>query len=134
MRNHLYIILLLSGIALLFFTCKTKSNSLNKTELKVMGDIEKFDFDINALDKDGLIGPSNGKVSVDYQFCIPKGQEFEKQVLAIDPELKISTNSRACSGSQNIAIGNTHKSGHQVILRSLSELDFVKKISRVWYE
>ena len=133
MRNLLFYFLL-SGLTLALIGCKTKSKPLAQTELKVMGDIEKFDFDINALDKDGLMGPSDGKVSVDYQFCFPKGEEYEKQILAIDPELKISTKSRACSGEQNVAFGSTHKPGHQEILRSLSELDFVKKISRVWYE
>ena len=131
MKNLLYTFMFLS-LGFFLHACKTKPPTIQ--EVKVMGNTEKFDFDINALDSDGLIGPPDGKVAVDYQFCIPKGEEFEKQILAIDPDLRISANSRFCSGDQSVAFGTTHKPGNQEILRGLSELDFVKKINRVWYE
>jgi len=102
-----------------------------------MGHVEKFDFDINTLDKDGLIGPASGKVSVDYKFCIPKGKKYEKAVLDIDSEIKIHPNSfgrNKCTDTYVTAVGSTHQPGHREILLRLSELDFVVRFNRVWYE
>ena len=102
-----------------------------------MGNIEKFDFDINALDKDGLMGPASGKVSVDYKFCIPKGEEYIKMVQDIDPNIEIHRSSfgrNKCNDTQVTAVGSTHQPGHREILLRLSELDFVELFNRVWYE
>ena len=119
------------------YACKTPAIIAEPVTTKVMGDVEKFDFDINALDKDGLMGDTNGKVSVDFQFCIPVGDEYVKAVHDIDPDIKILQGSRGrnrCTDTQVTAIGTTHKPGHREILLRLSELNYIKKFNRVWYE
>lgn len=134
MRSFLFYVFLM-GTVLLVSACHSKTVLVEKSNF--MDPQDKLDFDIDALDKDGLIGTASGKVSVDYEFCIPKGEEFEKQVLAIDPEIKIYTQSMGRSGcgkTQSLVIGNTHKVGHRKILIAFSSLDFVKQIKRVWWE
>ena len=121
-------------LIIFIYACKTPSNT---TETTVMGNIDKFDFDINALDKDGLMGLATGKVSVDYKFCIPKGEEYIKTVQDIDPDIKIHRSSfgrNKCADTQVTAVGTTNQPGHREILLRLSKLDFVEKFNRVWYE
>ncbi len=124
-------------IGLVIFVGMSCKSTSTVTQEPVMGQVEKIDFDLSKLDKDGLIGPANGKVSIDYEFCFPKGYDYEKQLQSIDPELKIlpETKGRSgCSKTQSLAIGSTHKPNYKEILLRLSELEFVKRIRRVYYE
>ncbi len=38
--------------------------------------MQKVELDLARLDADGLRGPPDGKVSVSYEFCIPKQSWF----------------------------------------------------------
>jgi len=127
-------LLLICTFAIFVLSCKTTSTMEKE---KAVGQLEKLDFTLDELDKDGLVGSNGSQVSVDYEFCYPKGADYEKQLHAIDSSLKFlsASNGRSgCSKMQSLAIGNTHKPNHKEILIQLSELSFVKKIRRVWYE
>jgi len=113
-------------IFLLIFlsTCSLKNISENSN-------LEKITFDINTLDKDGL----SGKVSIDYEFCVPKDKVTAVQ--KIDPSLKIHPKSKGrsnCNKTQVLAIGNTHQLNHKEILIQLAELDFITKLNQVFWE
>ena len=45
----------------------------------------KIDLDLEALDADGLRGPPDGKVAVDYEFAIPDTPASREAVRQINP-------------------------------------------------
>jgi hypothetical protein len=105
-------------------------------KVSLQGNLEKLDFDINALDKDGLFGPETGKVSVDYQFCIPSGKEYLDAIHTIDPDIKMMRKYIGrgdCRDGHVAMMGSTHKPMHKEILHQLVGLEFIEKIERVWY-
>ena len=117
----------------MMLACKTVKLSL---EPIIKGNLEKLDFDIHTFDKDGLIGPPTGKVSVDYQFCIPSGDAYLEKILAVDPDLKQMRKyigREGCSEGQLAFMGSTHTPRYKEILLRLSALEFIEKIERIWW-
>lgn len=113
--------------------CQTAKPTLKNTSKE---NLKKLDFDIHELDDDGLIGPPTGKVSIDYQFCIPSGEAYLEKVLAIDPDLKQMRKyigREGCLEGHVAMMGSTHKPRHKEILLQLAALDFIEKIERVWW-
>jgi len=97
----------------------------------------KITFDISKINEEGLIGDSNSWRSLDYEFCIPKGEKYEQEVKEIDPSIMIHLNSKGrinCSKQENLCIGNTHQKNFDSILFRLAGLDYVKRIDRCFYE
>ena len=102
-----------------------------------MGGCSKLDFDLDELDDDGLIGPPDGKVSVAYEFCIPKDQKLVDEVRSIDPTIAIHVESRGrvgCGPMEVLCLGSTNQPGFREVLERLCELDYVRRIERTWYE
>lgn len=135
------LMLTLGFIICLTWSCKTKA--LLETEPAqealpmVKGDESKIDFDVNALNEDGLMGNRGGLVSVDYQFCFVKGGENEQTIRDLDPSIEINLNPAGvsrCRSEEALAQGNTQQANHKQILFSLSNLNYVQKIKRVWFE
>ena len=118
---------------ILTFSCKTPFKVI-ETRLMIIPD--KIDFDYESLDKNGLIGPPDGLVSVDYEFCIPTDKDLQSQALSMDPSLKIldSPGRSRCKKGEVLAMGNTQQANAKSILEGLSSLTFVRKINRVWFE
>ena len=118
---------------ILTFSCKTPFKVI-ETRLMIIPD--KIDFDYESLDKNGLIGPPDGLVSVDYEFCIPIDKDLQSQALSMDPSLKIldSPGRSRCKKGEVLAMGNTQQANAKTILEGLSSLTFVRKINRVWFE
>ncbi len=123
------------------WSCKTKvllePEPVVEPMPKVKGDESKIDFDVNSLNEDGLIGNRGALVSVDYQFCFVKGEENEKAIRDLDPSIRINLNPSSgarCRSEEGLASGNTKQANHKQILFSLSNLHYVNKIKRVWYE
>ena len=54
-------------------------------------ELQKIRFDLSQLDEQGLRGPQDGKVALDYEFCIPREEQYRKEVESIDPSLKAHT-------------------------------------------
>ena len=102
-----------------------------------MGGCGKIDFDLDALDEQGLIGPPDGKVAVSYEFCIPKDQKAVDEVRTIDPTIAFHPDSRGRSGCgpmEVLCLGSTNQRGFREVLEKLCELEYVRRIQRTWYE
>ncbi|MCI5054785.1 MAG: hypothetical protein MRY83_01685 [Flavobacteriales bacterium] len=98
--------------------------------------LEKVKFPLKDLDKNGLIGPEDGKVSIDYVFCIPSEKQYQDQVSQISADIKIDpNNSFFCKKKNQIAcFGNTGNRTFKKTLRKLNNLDFVETIESVDWE
>lgn len=139
---HKIILLFSLGFILsLGWSCKTKT--LLETPVApeplpmVKGNEGKIDFDVNSLNEDGLMGNRGGLVSVDYNFCFTSSPENDEAIRNIDPSITITNNppgGAKCRDGQALAMGNTQQPNHKQILFSLSNLDYVARIKRVWYE
>ena len=119
---------------ILLFFCSLYLSCANQ---KILHPSPKIGFDINALDKEGLIGPPDGKVAVSYEFCIPAHNDYVSQVRKIDPSLKIHKKSKgrvACSKAEWLCIGNTHQEYARMKLQRLAEMPFIKRIERSYFE
>ncbi len=98
--------------------------------------LSKITFDLDQLDENGLIGLSDGKVSVDYEFCIPNDKKYIKIILNIDSSLNIQ-NSHGRSNCYNdhiLVIGSTGNKKYKKVLFKIAKLDFVRKIKRTFWE
>ncbi|MGB5734612.1 MAG: hypothetical protein WBM40_09235 [Thiohalocapsa sp.] len=94
-------------------------------------------FDLTLLDDDGLIGPDNGKRSVDYEYCIPDDDDAKAEVAAIDPTSRLLTGSRGrigCMPGQSLVMGNTHQADFRAVLHHLAELEYVQRIEQAFFE
>lgn len=94
-------------------------------------------FDIGALDADGLIGPADGKRSLDYEYCIPRGAAYAAEVRAIDPSARLNDGSRGrigCGPAQVLVLGNTHQPGFADVLKRLAALPYVERIEQTFFE
>jgi hypothetical protein len=97
---------------------------------------QKITFSIEGLDADGLSGPADGKVSVDYEFCIPETDAAQAEVKAIDPSVKFSK-ARGRIGRKDgewLCTGNTHQKDCRAILERLAKLTYVRRINQCFWE
>jgi hypothetical protein len=100
-------------------------------------DPSKITFDLAKVNDDGLTGPPDGLVAIDYEFCIPSTQQAQQEIGRIDPTAKLYPGSAGrigCSKDQILAIGNTHQQGWKTVLQQLTALDYVKRIDRSFGE
>lgn len=125
----------------LTWSCKTKAlletEPVVETMPMVKGNPSKIDFNVHDLNEDGLMGTSGSFVSVSYQFCFIKGEDNIAAIRALDPSLNIidtPPGGAKCRSEESLAMGNTQQVNHKQILLSLSNLNFVNRIKRVWYE
>ncbi len=120
-------------LSLLFLlACNTPKGSEATPET-----MAKIKFDLNEIDERGLIGPVSGKVAVDYEFCIPRSEEYAVRLRKVNPEIKISDKSRGrigCTRAEQLCIGTTSQENWKNILIETAKLDFVKSIERTFYE
>jgi len=114
------------------------SLTLNFCSPKINNDArEKIKFDFMKLNDDGLIGEGENLQAVDYEFCIPKSDSLKKTVSAIDSTVKFFDQSKGriiCGKDEILCIGSTRQTNAKETLIKLSELDFIKKIERTFYE
>jgi hypothetical protein len=99
--------------------------------------MEKINFDLDQFDDNGLYGPADGKRSLDYEFCIPQGEQYAAEVQAIDPSVNFFPTSAGrigCTEDQMLTIGNTHQNNFRLVLLELANLDYVDRIQRVDWE
>lgn len=117
------------GAVLLALACLPSADSASA--------LDKIAFDLSALDENGLYGPEDGKLSLDYEFCLPSGESYAQAVSAIDPSAQFFPQSRGrigCGDGQVLTIGNTHQANHQDILLELANLDYIDRIQPVDWE
>ena len=80
---------------------------------------QKITFDLNSIDEDGLIGPTDGKASVDFEFCIPYKEQYLKEIQSIDSDIKCYYGSRGrigCGNEEYLCIGNTGDKDYNLIV------------------
>ncbi|MFM7448375.1 MAG: hypothetical protein ACKO24_07245 [Leptolyngbyaceae cyanobacterium] len=97
----------------------------------------KITFDLAQISSDGLIGPPDGRRSLDYEFCIPTGEAYQLQVQTIDPSLKFYPGGRGrvgCTTQQTLCIGNTHQAKWRAILLEIARLPYVQRIDQTVWE
>jgi hypothetical protein len=97
----------------------------------------KIEFDLRNLDKDGLRGPSDGKVAVSYEFCIPDNDACRAEVKAIDQTVQFMPGSRGRIGAgkdECLCIGSTHQENFKEVLRALSEKSYIARIIECHFE
>lgn len=130
-RMHPWQFPALSGLILtMLLACNVRAPRENRVVWKKIG------FDIDQLDANGLLGPPDGRVSLDYEFCIPAETRYWQTVQAIDSTAK-RPNSRGrigCTGKTWLVIGSTHRADYRQTLYRLAELPYVKRIERVYWE
>jgi hypothetical protein len=100
-------------------------------------DLSKITFDLSQINDEGLAGPPDGLVAIDYEFCVPATQQAQQEVSRIDPTVRLYPGSAGrigCAKDQVLAIGNTHQKGWKTILQQLTSLDYVKRIDRSFAE
>jgi len=98
---------------------------------------QKIEFDLTQLDKNGLRGPANGKVSVSYEFAIPNTDKHKAAVKAIDRTVKFMPGSRGrirAGRNQCLCVGSTHQKNYKQVLRQLASLPYIARIIECHFE
>jgi hypothetical protein len=100
--------------------------------------LAKIGFDLEQLDQDGLYGPTDGKRSLDYEFCLPRyDAAVATEVRSIDPSLRLypaSSGRIGCTADQVLAIGNTHQANARGVLLELASRDEIQRIEQTDWE
>lgn len=92
---------------------------------------------MEILDDAGLTGPADGKVSLDYEFCIPLDEQYRREVREVDSEIYCRRGPGmriGCDADQYACLGNTGYQDYRRILCELSAKDYVTRIDRTWWE
>lgn len=118
-------------VILLFHACQRKS------QVEDPGVWKKIQLDFKKIDRDGLYGPSDGKVAVNYEFCLPAEENYWKKVQKIDRTAQKHAGSAGRSGcgkDQWLIIGSTHQSNYLRVLYELGALPYIEKIRETHWE
>ncbi len=97
----------------------------------------KIGIDLDTLDADGLRGPPDGKVAVDYEFAIPDTPAAREAVRRIDPSVEFMPGSRGRIGAQPgecLCVGSTHQPRHREILLTLARRPEIARIIECHHE
>jgi hypothetical protein len=98
---------------------------------------QKVRVDFKNLDEQGRYGPANGKVSLNYEFCIPATAKAWRRVRKIDPTAQRHPQSKGrvgCGEQQWLVIGSTEQKNYRRVLYELASLPFVERIETVYWE
>lgn len=98
---------------------------------------KKIKIDFNKLDNDGLSGPPDGKVAVNYEFCIPAEERYWLEVKKIDATAEKHARSAGrsnCGKTTWLVIGSTHQKNHRRVLYDLAALPYIQKIEPTFWE
>ena len=97
----------------------------------------KIELDLESIDADGLRGPPDGKVAVDYEFAIPDTAAVRGAVSRIDPSVVFMAGSRGRIGAKPgecLCLGSTHQPRHREILLALARLPEITRIIECHHE
>jgi hypothetical protein len=130
MTKYFLPILLFIATAL-FVACSQKS----RPEDPAVWNKVKIDF--NRLDENGLAGPPDGKVAVNYEFCIPADDKNWNEVKKIDGTAQVQKGSKGrvgCTENQWLVIGSTHQKNYRRVIYDLASLSYVQQIQETFFE
>ncbi|MCC7332398.1 MAG: hypothetical protein IT232_07305 [Flavobacteriales bacterium] len=117
-----------------FFSCtSTKTNNnLGKENCN----LNKIKIKLSEFDENGLIGDEDGKVALEYEFCVPNNNEVLNEIKEIDSGIKpVKGKGRTkCSENSILLIGNSHQKDIKKILCKLSQLEYITEINPVYWE
>ena len=129
------ILIFLFVILLASFSCNSSKNK------EVNGNsencnLDKIKFKLSIFDKNGLVGEENGKVALDYEFCVPYKPEVLSTINEIDSSIKpLNGKGRTkCSENNIVMIGSSYNKDIKKILCKLSQLEYVTEINQVYWE
>ncbi len=97
----------------------------------------KLRFDIARIRTDGLAGPADGLVAIDYEFCVPADPAILAEVRRLDSSVQISLVSRGRMGRRDgeaLCQGNTHQPQWRQVLANLAALPYITEIRRCYFE
>ncbi|MFN0174129.1 MAG: hypothetical protein ACKVU0_05730 [Saprospiraceae bacterium] len=117
-------------LMVVLYACKSQKPPENPDAWK------KIKLDFKQLDAEGLVGPTKGKVAMNYEFCIPAEERYWRKVQKIDASVqKNSGKGRiGCKDTQWLVIGSTHQKNYQRVLFQLASLPFVERIEQTFWE
>ena len=97
----------------------------------------KVELNLERVDPEGLRGPSDGKVAVAYEFCIPNTETCKREVRAIDSTVEFMAGSRGrigCGKGTCLCIGSTHQAHYRSVLRALAQRPYIERITECYFE
>lgn len=97
----------------------------------------KVKIDLNRLDENGLAGPPNGKVAVNYEYCIPAEDKYLQEVKKVDGTSQVQKGGKGrvgCTASQWLVIGSTHQKNYRRVIYELAALNYVQQIQETFFE
>jgi hypothetical protein len=97
----------------------------------------KIDFDLDAIDGEGLRGGQGALRSVGYEFCIPADPAAREAVTAIDPTLDCHEGPPGrigCGADRWLCTGNTHQPGYREVLMRLAAFPYIDRIAESHWE
>ena len=114
-----------------FMSCSEKTKPEDPTVWN------KIKIDFKRLDENGLAGPSNGKVAVNYEFCIPASEKHWNEVKKIDKTVQAQKGSKGrigCDKDSWLIIGSTHQENYRRVLYELASLGYITQIQEAFFE
>ena len=96
-------------------------------------DVNKIDFDITAIDANGM----QGGTYVDYEFCIPMDEDKVAEVKSIEPDVVMPAKAKGrirCSEDEFLCIVSTKGEKWKENLNAIASLSYVKRIIQTYYE
>lgn len=125
------IILGIWALSFLLFACQRKKQPEDP------GVWKKIQIDFKKIDRNGLSGPIDGKVAVNYEFCLPAQENYWKKVKKIDRTVQKHAGSGGrigCGKDQWLIIGSTHQDNYLRVLYELAALPYIEKIRETHWE
>ncbi len=97
---------------------------------------DKIKFKLTIFNKQGLVGEDDGKVALDYEFCVPNQVAYLTKIREIDSSIKpLNGKGRTkCAENHIVMIGNSYNKDIKKILCNLSQLEYVTEINQVYWE
>jgi hypothetical protein len=132
MTKYRSIAFLIPVAALLIASCNRK-----KTLPEDPSIWNKVKIDFTRIDENGLAGPADGKVSVNYEFCIPAEEKLLNEVKKIDQSIQAMKGSKGrvgCNSAQWLVVGSTHQKNYRRVIYELAALNYVQQIQETYFE
>jgi hypothetical protein len=98
---------------------------------------DKITFDLNRIPDSGLVGPSDGQVTVTYEFCIPDEKQYIEEIRKISPAIGFMRGSSGrigCSDKEILCLGSTGSKNFRTTLCDLSKLEYIERIDQCLFE